>query len=378
MSIPVLRQVKEYILPKPTPVGDKFRYDLIKVLEEALREIITKLNYGGYASGGGALIHPQIVLVATGAGGDFQDLSTALASITDSSITKPYIVLTEPGSYQITSSTAMPTYTDIVSLGYGNVEIYGNISTYLFGVSGVNSFHNCKIYNTNHTANSKLFSFNGNSTLRFYNCEIGTPEILFGDAGYYSYIYMNDSRIDASMHNRYLIYATTGSTQLYFNGNCYSKTDNALGDAYSIYISSTGTGKIYFNGEYTEFNGADEGYLNNVYITNNTSNGTYYVNGTVKFVGFFNYLQYKSALEPDRDLIKLQPLPFTTGLLAHLISGTYGGYKSIYAAQADWQTFNMFNFLIDHSSTDMDERACIYETDGSGNYCYMFEDDFHA
>jgi len=129
MSIPVLRQVKEYILPKPTPVGDKFRYDLIKVLEEALREIITKLNYGGYASGGGALIHPQIVLVATGAGGDFQDLSTALASITDSSITKPYIVLTEPGSYQITSSTAMPTYTDIVSLGYGNVEIYGNIST---------------------------------------------------------------------------------------------------------------------------------------------------------------------------------------------------------------------------------------------------------
>ena len=64
----------------------------------------------------------QVVWVA-GSGGDFTSLSAALASITDASASKPYVVRIAPGEYAETSTVALKDHVDVEGSGEGVTTI---------------------------------------------------------------------------------------------------------------------------------------------------------------------------------------------------------------------------------------------------------------
>ena len=64
----------------------------------------------------------QVVWVA-GSGGDFTSLSAALGSITDASVSKPYVVRIAPGEYVETSTVALKSYVDVEGSGEGVTTI---------------------------------------------------------------------------------------------------------------------------------------------------------------------------------------------------------------------------------------------------------------
>jgi hypothetical protein len=68
------------------------------------------------ADGAPAVDPAQVVWVAK-SGGDFTLLSTALASITDNSVSKPYVIKIAPGTYTETAAVALKNYVDVEGSG---------------------------------------------------------------------------------------------------------------------------------------------------------------------------------------------------------------------------------------------------------------------
>jgi hypothetical protein len=65
----------------------------------------------------------RVIWVADDDTGDFLKLSTALASITDATATKPYVIKIAPGTYTETSNVAMKNYVDVEGSGQGITTI---------------------------------------------------------------------------------------------------------------------------------------------------------------------------------------------------------------------------------------------------------------
>lgn len=76
----------------------------------------------GYYVAAGASDPAQVVTVAT-SGGDYTSLSSALASITDASTTKRYVVRVAPGTYTETQTLSLKSYVDIEGAGTGLTTI---------------------------------------------------------------------------------------------------------------------------------------------------------------------------------------------------------------------------------------------------------------
>ena len=76
----------------------------------------------------------QVVWVAK-SGGDFTSLTSALASITDNSISKTYVIKVAPGSYAETSAVNLKSYVDIEGSGEGITTITCNCATGAIAVS---------------------------------------------------------------------------------------------------------------------------------------------------------------------------------------------------------------------------------------------------
>jgi len=65
----------------------------------------------------------RVVWVADDGTGDFLLLSTALASISDASVSNPYVVRIAPGEYTETATVALKTYVDVEGSGQGVTTI---------------------------------------------------------------------------------------------------------------------------------------------------------------------------------------------------------------------------------------------------------------
>ena len=74
------------------------------------------------ADGQDAVSPAQVVWVAQ-SGGDFTKLSDALASITDASATKPYVIKIAPGTYTETANVEMKNFVDVEGSGQGVTAI---------------------------------------------------------------------------------------------------------------------------------------------------------------------------------------------------------------------------------------------------------------
>jgi hypothetical protein len=72
---------------------------------------------GGVELGVNCRTNPDRVIWVAATGGDFTLLSTALASITDNSSTKPYVIKIAPGIYAETSTVALKDFVDIEGSG---------------------------------------------------------------------------------------------------------------------------------------------------------------------------------------------------------------------------------------------------------------------
>ncbi|MDA9292907.1 pectinesterase family protein [bacterium] len=80
------------------------------------------------AAGQDAVSPARVIWVADDGTGDFTSLSAALASITDATATKPYVIKIAPGVYTETANVAMKDFVDVEGSGQGITTVKGSCS----------------------------------------------------------------------------------------------------------------------------------------------------------------------------------------------------------------------------------------------------------
>jgi len=106
----------------------------------------------------------RVIWVADDGTGDFTSLSAALASITDATATKPYVIKIAPGVYTENSNVAMKNYVDVEGSGQGITTIECACSSNGFGasaavISATGVTAEIRHLTINNTGGSNKFSF---------------------------------------------------------------------------------------------------------------------------------------------------------------------------------------------------------------------------
>jgi pectin methylesterase-like acyl-CoA thioesterase len=118
---------------------------------------------------------PQLVIVKNSnpANGEFTSIRSALNSITDSSITKPYIVLVGPGNYIETATMNIPTYVAVVGRDSTSVTVAPSGNFDLFNLNSFSRINNIALINTNSTKSAIVINDKTSILIRnvnFLNC----------------------------------------------------------------------------------------------------------------------------------------------------------------------------------------------------------------
>ncbi len=140
-TMPGVNNANEFTVPLG-PYGD------ICIYAHAETDIVVDI-YGFYTASSGGTGTPgqdgadgqdaespaRVIWVADDGTGDFTSLSAALASITDATATKPYVIKIAPGKYTENSNVAMKNYVDVEGSGQGITTIECACSSNGFGAS---------------------------------------------------------------------------------------------------------------------------------------------------------------------------------------------------------------------------------------------------
>lgn len=203
-----------------------------------------------YQSGSTANIEYQQFVIVAKSGGDYSTITSALNSITDASVDKPYVIYVMPGIYL--ENPILKPYVDIVGADADRTWIYGTVQMDSAGASCI--IKGIQFYSG---GSSNIYIYNG--SIKLYDCIIngatngiyalsGTTSLLVYNCSFYSNsysIYFNPSSSASTLTIRNSdIGITAGVTAGVYvgEGYCNVYSSRIKGTNYGIYVTSGSTG----------------------------------------------------------------------------------------------------------------------------------------
>ncbi|HEY6873808.1 MAG TPA: hypothetical protein VI298_13880 [Geobacteraceae bacterium] len=235
------------------------------------------------------------VVVVANSGGNFSDISAALASITDASETKPYLVKVMPGVYNVSQPISLKSYIDIEGSGKGVTTIVGPT------VADVDM----TIIKASNTVNVEVRNIGLEWAAGSYYTNVGVFPCDYGIWSDSSNLKLNDIVINITgfpvRKNQHGIYANASTLDM---NNVYVNGNNPGGDIGEIHGVTTANTIATINN--TNINVACGGYLRalaavmiegDVTITNSKFNGQHWGMHVSNNAGTSNLKIYSSLLK---------------------------------------------------------------------------------
>lgn len=257
----------------------------------------------------GPMPHYSNVIVVAKSGGDFSDISAALASISDASADNPYLIRIMPGLYTITSQIRMKPFVDVKGSGEGNTKLTGAYDGLVSGASnselsnltiennGNNAFINYNISGAKFSnvaivdINGNFGMYNWNSNVELQNVKINVITDTIGGS---AWGIRNYNHSKAIIKNVSIVMSPMNVSSGYNTGieNTWSSADissssitlSNMSGSYGI-INQTGDTKIR-NSSITATTAIYNDVTGQLLVNNSEVDGT--VSGTIKCISSFD------------------------------------------------------------------------------------------